>query len=93
MVIISKEDDGIFLRFKHYSADYKPWEKDEPNIYRLQSVESENAIFTNVAPREGLPNAIIYRKSEDGLEFRGTNDLDGKPSGSDLIIGFRRAED
>ena len=92
LVIISKEDDGIFLRFKHYSADYEPWEKDEPNIYRLQSVENENAIFTNVAPREGLPNAIIYRKSEDGLEFRGTIDLDGKPSGSDLIIGFRRVD-
>ena len=90
LVIISDEDDGIFLRFKHYSADYEPWEKDEPNIYRLQSVVSDNAIFTNVAPREGLPNAIIYRKSEDGLEFRGTNDLGGKPGDSDLIIDFRR---
>ncbi len=93
LVIISKEDDGIFLRFKHYSADYEPWEKDEPNIYQLQSVESDKAIFTNTDPREGIPNVIIYRKTEDGLEFRGTNDVGEKPNSSDLIIGFRRAED
>ncbi len=93
LVIISKEDDGIFLRFKHYSADYEPWEKDEPNIYRLQSVESEKAIFINRVAREGIPNVIIYRKTEAGLEFRGTNDINEKPSSSDLTIVFRRAED
>ena len=93
LVIISEEDDGIFLRFKHYSADYEPWEKDEPNSYRLHSVERDKAIFINTVPRESIPNVIIYRKTEDGLEFRGTNDIDEKPNSSDLIIGFRRAED
>ena len=92
LVIISKEDDGIFLRFKHYSADYKPWEKDEPNVYRLQSVGNDKAIFTNTVLREGIPNVIIYQKMEDSLQFRGTNDVNADPSETDLIISFHRAE-
>lgn len=93
LVIISEEDDGIYLRFKHYSADYMPWEKGEPNVYRLQSTDSSQAVFANTAPRTGIPNVLIYRETEYGLEFRGTNDADAEPGNSDLIIRFRRAVD
>jgi len=43
LVIISAEDDGIFLRIKHIGANYEPWEKDEPNTYLLLSVENDKA--------------------------------------------------
>ena len=93
LVIISDKDEGIFLRFKHFGADYEAWEKDEPNTYLLQSVESGMATFANIAPREGIPNAMVYRKSGDSLEFRGTDDLDSPPDDSDLILLFHRVSE
>lgn len=93
LVIISAENDGIFLRFKHYGADYVPWEKDEPNTYQLRSVGNNEAIFINLAPSQGIPNAMVYRRIDGDLEFRGTNDAESEPSDSDLIILFHRVAD
>lgn len=49
LVIVSEEADGVQLRFKHFDAQYVPWEKDAPNHYVLQSVGDRQAIFC--APR------------------------------------------
>lgn len=49
LVIVSEEADGVQLRFKHFDAQYVPWEKDAPNRYVLQSVGDRQAIFC--APR------------------------------------------
>jgi hypothetical protein len=92
LVIISQEDDGIYLRFKHFRANYVPWEKDEPNTYLLKSVENDEAIFINVAPRQGIPNAMIYRMNNGNLEFRGTDDPNLLQSDDDLVISFSRID-
>jgi len=92
LVIISAENDGIFLRFKHFGADYEPWEKDEPNTYQLKSVENNEAIFINMAPRQGIPNVMIYRRIDINLEFRGTDDAESETGDSDLILLFHRVE-
>lgn len=93
LVIISAEDDGIFLRFKHFGADYAPWEKAEPNIYLLHSVDSDKAVFINTAPRAEIPNVMTYRKINDDLEFRGSDDAVSAHNDSDFVLLFHRMND
>ncbi len=91
LVVISQEQDGIFLRFKHFGADYVPWEKDAPNVYRLEGVEDNKATFVRVSTNDKVPNAMIYSRNDDQLEFRGTNNASGPPSDADLILRFHLA--
>ena len=89
LVIISQEEDGIFLRFKHYGAQFDPWEKDEPNTYRLERVDGNKALFVQVSTNDKVPEAMIYRLTDDGLEFRGTDNKKGEPHDTDLVIQFQ----
>ena len=92
LVIISQEDDGIFLRFKHYGAAFDPWEKDEPNTYRLERVDGNAAYFVQVSSNDKVPPVIVYRMTDVGLEFRGTGKTDGSFQESDFVIQFQPAE-
>lgn len=89
LVVISAEDNDIFLRFKHFRANYDPWEKDEPNTYLLESVQGDKATFINIAPREGIPDVMTYRIVDGDLEFRGTNNPESAIHDSDLVIRFK----
>jgi hypothetical protein len=92
LVIISQEADGIYLRFKHYGAQYDPWEKDEPNTYRLERAGSDEAVFVQISSNDKAPAVIVYRLTGDGLEFRGTDDANGEYHDSDFVIQFQAAE-
>ena len=92
LVIISQEESGIFLRFKHYGAEYDPWEKDEPNTYRLQRAGGDEAVFVQVSSNDKAPPIIIYRLTEDGLEFRGTDNTGGASHDLDFVIQFQAVE-
>jgi hypothetical protein len=93
LVIISQEDDGIYLRFKHYGAQYDPWEKNEPNTYRLVRAGGNAAFFTQVSSNDKVPPVIVYRLTDAGLEFRGTDDADEEFHDADFVIQFQTAED
>jgi hypothetical protein len=93
LVIISQEEDGIFLRFKHYGAQFDPWEKDEANTYRLERLEDNAVYFDQVSTNDKVPQVIVYRLVEDGLEFRGIDNLDAEFRDSDFVIRFQAVED
>lgn len=92
LMIISQEEDGIYLRFKHYGAQYDPWEKDEPNTYSLERAGGNEAVFVQITNNESAPKVIVYRLMEDGLQFRGTDDTGGEERESDLVIQFQSAD-
>ncbi len=92
LTIISAEEDGVFLRFKHFDADYTPWEKDGPNVYRLTSASDNRAAFHLVSENPKAPDAIVYSRSGDRLTFRGTNDPDIASHKDDLVIVFEKVE-
>jgi len=93
LVVISEEDDGVFLRFKHYSHDFVPWEKDEPNVYKLIDIEGPKATFERVSQNEKVPLFIIYSLNDDGLHFLGTGDLSGANNDGDLALQFKKQQD
>jgi hypothetical protein len=92
LVIISEEADGTFLRFKHYGVDFVPWEKDEPNVYRLVAATDGEAVFERVSENERVPKGLIYSRTEGGLRFRGTNHAGAGPSEKDLVLDFQAVE-
>jgi hypothetical protein len=93
LLIISQEADGIFLRFKHYGARYDPWEKDEPNTYKLERVNGDTAFFAQISSNDKVPPVIVYRLIDDDLEFRGTDNVNGEIHESDFVVRFQAAED
>lgn len=87
-LVMEERDDGVVLRFKHFRPDYVPWERDEPNTYRLTEVRGERAVFENVAWNGRVPQRLIYSRSgKDRLGFRGESPgTDAEP----LVLSFTR---
>lgn len=92
LVIIAEEEEGTFLRFKHFGADYTAWEKDAPLTYRLISAESNRAEFRLTAPNPDVPDVFIYERSGDALRFRGTNNPDVDAHSEDLVLMFEKVD-
>jgi hypothetical protein len=89
LVIISEETEGTFLRFKHFGPDFIPWERDEPNVYRLSSVVRDRAEFRRVSGGTSVPLAFIYQRHGRVLTFRGTNDPSVEEAEGDLVLMFQ----
>ncbi|GAB4516515.1 MAG: hypothetical protein Kow00133_00410 [Amphiplicatus sp.] len=92
LVIVAAEEDGTYLRFKHFNADYTVWEKDAPLTYRLVSADGERAEFRIVEPNPRAPDALIYEISGEQLLFRGTNAPDADSHPDDLLLTLERAD-
>lgn len=92
LVIVSAEEDGTFLRFKHFDPDYAAWEKAEPNVYRLASAESGRAEFRKTSDNPDVPDVMIYERAGDTLRFRGTNNPDVEAHEDDLVLEFEKVE-
>jgi len=56
--------DGIEFRFRHFTPDLVNWEKEDPSVLSLESVDAKNAVFVN--PVNGQPKrAILTRVDPD----------------------------
>lgn len=90
LTIISEEEDGTFLRFKHYGPDFVPWEKNEPNVFKLESAANDRAVFRRVSESTKVPPVFLYERLGKKLRFRGTNTTNPEPGEGDLVILFER---
>lgn len=88
LVIVSEEADDVHLRFKHFDAQYVPWEKEAPNHYVLQSAGDQQAIFRQVGDNPKVPEYFIYARDDNVLTFRGTNDHTVPVNDDDLVLEF-----
>lgn len=92
LVIVSAEEDGTVLRFKHFDPDYATWEKDEPNAYRLASTGNGRAEFRKISANPDVPDVLIYERAGDTLRFRGTNNPDVEAHEDDLVLEFEKVD-
>lgn len=69
LLLITAEEDGIILRFKHFRADYSNWEGDGPPITLILShVSTDEILFTDPEAQEGDVASLHYeRQGDDGL--------------------------
>jgi Domain of unknown function (DUF6265) len=54
----AQKDDGIELRFRHFTPALVPWEKSEATVLVLRSLDSKRAIFENTS--NGEPKRAIF---------------------------------
>lgn len=80
LVVYTMTEDGLEMRFRHFSADLKPWE-EAPIVMRLASREGNDWHFVNTG--KGGPRRSLLRLQEDGrMYFRA--ELEG-PSGMKVL--------
>ena len=91
-ILVSEEDSGIFLRFKHFNADYSTWEKDGPLVFRLVELRAGFARFENVAPAPEAPDVLEYLRSGDTLTAT-VSDTPGPQAGEAMVFRFQRHRD
>jgi hypothetical protein len=75
LVLIEREAEGTFLRFKHVGPGWRPFE-ETPLVYLLSASDGSRVVFENVdpAPPERVPSEVIYERTHpDSLrtEIRG----------------------
>lgn len=71
-LVIEETPDGVLFRFKHFDPDYRAWETDAPNTYRLIEARDHRAVFENVAWEGRVPKTMIYtRPDAERLLFLG----------------------
>lgn len=88
LVVVAAIEDRIELRFKHFDARFEPWEKDEPNTYRLVSAGNNKAVFERTSANTKVPAYMIYTRDGTTLRFRGTDNADASESSEDLVLVF-----
>lgn len=68
-ILVLEEEDGVYMRFKHFNNDYTTWEKDEPNTFKLVEVSNDRAVF--IAPSETQQlGHLIYHLDGDTLKVK-----------------------
>ncbi|MGE0623821.1 MAG: DUF6265 family protein [Pseudomonadales bacterium] len=86
-LVIEASGGEIVFRFKHFNPDFVPWEKDEPNVYRLVSVAGTSATFERISANTRVPKTLIYIREGNILTFRGLGD---DPADEPLVLVFRQ---
>jgi hypothetical protein len=85
-LVIEQTDEDIIFRFKHYGTDFVPWEKDEPNTYRLTELAEDSVTFELISDNPKVPRRYRYQVTGDTLTFTGERSDAPEP----LVIEFRR---
>ena len=86
-LVIEEKDEQIFLRFKHFETDYVPWEKGEPNLYKLESLKDRQVTFTRRSKNSNVPLKLVYRRDTNRLYFTGFGDAGEEPLELAFVLG------
>ncbi|MCZ6459121.1 MAG: DUF6265 family protein [Gammaproteobacteria bacterium] len=86
-LVIEDADDGVKFRFKHFETNFEPWEKNEPNTYRLEELTDSSVTFIRILENDKVPFKLNYSRQGDALTFTGEAESgDGEP----LVLEFLR---
>jgi hypothetical protein len=86
-IVIEETAEGVLLRFKHYDSNFEPWEKDEPNIYRMQSLTETSVSFELLNEQPRVPRYLRYHRRGDTLTFLGESPGDDAPVSLTFRLG------
>ncbi len=87
-VIVSEEEAGLVMRFKHFNADYSVWagEEDSPLTLVLSRVEGTDATFVSDPPTHTVKSIRYWMPDEETLRVDVEQIEDGEPGGFSLIF-------
>lgn len=88
-IVVSEEEAGLVMRFKHYNADFSTWEKDGPVTLLLTAASANDVTFTADPPSETVKTIRYWMPSDDTLQADVVLVEDGKESG--FSLNFDRA--
>jgi hypothetical protein len=82
---LATEPAGVVLQIKHFGADLTAWEDAAETVdFELDQATDNRAVFVSI--KDGLPETLTYRRTNEGLEVT----LDKPAEGSTSTFAFRR---
>jgi hypothetical protein len=66
LLVIERDDDGIWLRLRHFGPKMVPLEEGGPLAWRLvgsEAGEEREAVFEN--PAQDFPRRVVYRRTAE----------------------------
>ncbi|WDI32578.1 DUF6265 family protein [Hyphococcus flavus] len=89
-IVVSEEDAGVIMRFKHYNADFTTWEDDEPIMLALTSASDQDATFTADPPSQDVKSIRYWMPDADTLQAEVVLVEDGEEGG--FTLTFKRED-
>ena len=89
-IVVSDEEAGVVMRFKHYNADFTTWEKAGPTTLTLTSASENDLTFSADPPSENVKSIRYWLSDENTLQADIVLVEDGEQGGFSLT--FNRVE-
>jgi len=86
-LVIEETDGGVLFRFKHFNTNFEPWEKLEPNTYRLERLTEDSVTFIRTSESDKAPLKLNYSRQGDALKFTGEGE---ENDDAPLVLEFMR---
>ncbi len=67
-IVVSEEDAGLVMRFKHYNADFTTWEQDGPVTMLLTDAGEHDVTFTADPPSESVKSVRYWMPAANSLQ-------------------------
>lgn len=67
-IVVSEEETGLVMRFKHYNADFSTWEAGDPVTVTLTSASENDVTFTADPPSETVKSIRYWMPDELSLQ-------------------------
>jgi len=67
-IVVSDEDAGLVMRFKHYNADFSTWEEAGPVTLVLTDASENDVTFTADPPSETVKSIRYWMPDENSLQ-------------------------
>jgi len=70
ILTLSRVEDDILLRLRHFSPDMIAWEeRDAPVVLRMRDAVEGRAVFANVNTEDRMERIVFHRDGERGLKI------------------------
>ncbi len=67
-IVVSEEEGGVIMRFKHYNRDFSTWEKEGPVSLALTSAGDRDVTFTADPPSETVKSVRYWMPDAETLQ-------------------------
>lgn len=85
-IVVEETEAGVFMRFKHFNADYSTWETDGPIVLRLVESKERDVLFRNDDPDAEVQSIRYFSTADRALQADVALLDDGAPAGFTLLF-------
>lgn len=87
---VKQDEDGLELRFRHFTPDLVPWEKSSTAVLILESIDAKKIVFTN--PANGEPKHTTFIRVDDNTYISRSEVVSSSGARRVVDITFHRQE-